>query len=449
MKTVLVVLFLIPGFVAQPQAWVRISDLAKVSGQLTSSPSAPNILLTNTLRSTDYGSTWDSVDVSPFTNPQFLAWHTTNQQTAFFRAVEGRTPVVLRSDDAGATFTKTQFPAVHRLSIGSDPRYMLGVDVVLESSSMNPTIHRIWRSMDGGTSWVGQTVRFHEYVKSTGSQVMCIPSYREARYFTLDPKEPSYVHQYMESDLCMADCTHYEHLLKSTSFGDSASFQVLPSWNLRELKTGWYLHLFEHNPTMSNEMIVCGTQYMRITLDGGTSWIDTDFRSEPRTAADIDWSSSFLLTGSKKGVSASTSHGQSWMSYNSGLQSLDIRSIHKASDGQWYAVTDEGLYEFVISITSVEGVKDEGFLLEQNHPNPFATTTTIRLSVSPEHIGKHVRITVHDVLGREVATLYDERMTSPVASLSFTPANLSSGVYTLKLNDGSHIINRTMHYLGK
>ena len=73
------------------------------------------------------------------------------------------------------------------------------------------------------------------------------------------------------------------------------------------------------------------------------------------------------------------------------------------------------------------------FSLEQNYPNPFNSTTQIgyRISVSGD-----VRISVLDILGREVAVLVDERKQAGFFTVDFSSGNLVSGIYFYVLDTG-------------
>lgn len=74
------------------------------------------------------------------------------------------------------------------------------------------------------------------------------------------------------------------------------------------------------------------------------------------------------------------------------------------------------------------------FSLEQNYPNPFNPTTTIQFSLPNEG---HTKLTVFDVLGREVAVLVDDLMTVGSHTLSFDAGSqLASGVYLYRLQSG-------------
>jgi hypothetical protein len=89
--------------------------------------------------------------------------------------------------------------------------------------------------------------------------------------------------------------------------------------------------------------------------------------------------------------------------------------------------------------TSVEPIEDQvprEYRLEQNYPNPFNPSTTIRFSI-PER--QNVRLSVYDLLGREVAKLIDEEMNAGWYSVVYHAAGLSSGVYVYRIHTESFV----------
>jgi hypothetical protein len=75
----------------------------------------------------------------------------------------------------------------------------------------------------------------------------------------------------------------------------------------------------------------------------------------------------------------------------------------------------------------------EGYALDQNYPNPFNPSTTISFAMGN---AGDVRLTVYDVLGRQVATLVDDHMpagTFHVAWNAGSTGALASGVYFYRL----------------
>jgi hypothetical protein len=73
--------------------------------------------------------------------------------------------------------------------------------------------------------------------------------------------------------------------------------------------------------------------------------------------------------------------------------------------------------------------------LEQNFPNPFNPSTVIRYSIVN---GSTVRLTIFDVLGRNIATLVDEYQTSGTYAVRFDGSALNSGVYYYRLEAGEY-----------
>lgn len=77
-----------------------------------------------------------------------------------------------------------------------------------------------------------------------------------------------------------------------------------------------------------------------------------------------------------------------------------------------------------------------GFLLSQNYPNPFNPTTTIKYSIPNVEKGyaHSVRLIVYDVLGREIATLVNEKQKPGYYKVTFDAVSQPSGVYFYKLS---------------
>lgn len=74
-----------------------------------------------------------------------------------------------------------------------------------------------------------------------------------------------------------------------------------------------------------------------------------------------------------------------------------------------------------------------GYVLSQNHPNPFNPSTMISFSLPTT---EHVTLKIYDALGREVATLLDERLNAGVHTVKFEPRESVSGLYFYKLITG-------------
>ncbi len=81
------------------------------------------------------------------------------------------------------------------------------------------------------------------------------------------------------------------------------------------------------------------------------------------------------------------------------------------------------------------------FDLSQNYPNPFNPTTKIQFSI-PQ--AGNVSLKVYNTLGREVATLKNEKLSVGTHNVTFEAGNLSSGVYFYQLRYKGQVVTEKM-----
>ena len=98
-----------------------------------------------------------------------------------------------------------------------------------------------------------------------------------------------------------------------------------------------------------------------------------------------------------------------------------------------------GFYGDSSSIVSFMG--DDNFVpvanyLSQNYPNPFNPTTTIEYSLP---LSGDVSLIVYNLLGEEVARLFDGFQQAGVHNTSWDASNLSSGIYLYRLQAGDFV----------
>ena len=79
--------------------------------------------------------------------------------------------------------------------------------------------------------------------------------------------------------------------------------------------------------------------------------------------------------------------------------------------------------------------------LHPNYPNPFNPTTQIQFDLKK---GQRVRLSIYNVLGKEVATLIDRQMNSGSHSVNFDATGMSSGVYLYRLQTPGQTLTRKM-----
>lgn len=99
----------------------------------------------------------------------------------------------------------------------------------------------------------------------------------------------------------------------------------------------------------------------------------------------------------------------------------------------------------VFPTTSVNGnagvASPSTYELSANYPNPFNPMTTVWYQLA---VVSDVRLDVHDLLGREVAVLVNEKQSPGNYEVRFDAAALASGIYIYRLTAGSFVQTRKM-----
>jgi photosystem II stability/assembly factor-like uncharacterized protein len=177
------------------------------------------------------------------------------------------------------------------------------------------------------------------------------------------------------------------------------------------------------------------------SLDTGKTWtpVNTNL-SNTFVSSLIAHPNGTLYAGtSGGGVFRSTNDGNSWTQINSGLTNLIIETFAIDSSGYIYAGTaGGGMFRSANPTTSVEMTDrnmPQSFMLGQNYPNPFNPSTTISYAVSNE---SHVRLSVFNVLGEEVAKLVDELKHPGNYEQRWDAASMPGGVYFYRIVAGNY-----------
>lgn len=107
------------------------------------------------------------------------------------------------------------------------------------------------------------------------------------------------------------------------------------------------------------------------------------------------------------------------VAYESGVHQLDVDAIT--------ATVDELLLELEVA-DPPPAQTPRRFELAGVYPNPFNTSTTVRVAVPS---AAQVTVTVHDILGRRVAVLADRSLAAGVHRFAWTPKT-AAGLYFIR-----------------
>jgi hypothetical protein len=122
-----------------------------------------------------------------------------------------------------------------------------------------------------------------------------------------------------------------------------------------------------------------------------------------------------------------------------GTSNLNSVTKLKQLDDFIQSFVDNG---FVIGIKPISSEIPNNFKLYQNYPNPFNPATTIKFDVpySPLSFGEglRVRLTIYDVLGKEVAALVNNQLNPGSYQVKWDASGFSSGVYFYRLQTGEY-----------
>lgn len=236
--------------------------------------------------------------------------------------------------------------------------------------------------------------------------------------------------------------TGYAVLLDSAENG-TAKWPTMTNWSIVTNKYLSPTHSFKGACTNSgvNQMIsiplnvtsypaVYLSYYHKYALESGYDYGFVDISSNNGT--------SWIRLATYNGVDSST-----WKlvafnitPYVSGATNMLVRFRDSCDantnwDG-WYVdnIRILGYNPLPVGVTGNNIITPEKFSLEQNYPNPFNPTTQINYNIAKAGF---VKISVFDILGREVKVLVNEMKTPGFYSVDFDGTNLSSGMYFYKI----------------
>ena len=96
------------------------------------------------------------------------------------------------------------------------------------------------------------------------------------------------------------------------------------------------------------------------------------------------------------------------------------------------------------NVINVDVTRVNNYFLAQNYPNPFNPGTTISFAIAED--GK-VTLRIFDILGNEIETLVNSKLTAGKYEVEFNGTDLPSGVYLYSLETDGHRFVKKMTLL--
>jgi hypothetical protein len=180
-----------------------------------------------------------------------------------------------------------------------------------------------------------------------------------------------------------------------------------------------YVIYYDRRETVGNVTDV----YVARSTDGGSSFTDTKVSAASFTP------DSTVFFGDYTGIAA---------------RGGKVYPVWMRMDGKVLSIWAAPFAEPPTGIGTPEPALPASFTLAQNYPNPFNPSTTITYRIPR---GGHVRLSVYDLLGREVARLVDGMQSAGSHPSVFNASNLASGVYVYRLTSPGYAGQKSMIYM--
>ena len=124
--------------------------------------------------------------------------------------------------------------------------------------------------------------------------------------------------------------------------------------------------------------------------------------------------------------------------------------VYNAGGGSYFQGTKAEDYDsFILSFNSsgsigvnvISSIVPDNFILYQNHPNPFNPITNIKFDLKKS---SHTKLIIYDMLGKEVATLVNEKLDAGSYEVKWDGSGYSSGVYFYQLKADDYVDTKKM-----
>lgn len=197
---------------------------------------------------------------------------------------------------------------------------------------------------------------------------------------------------------------------------DPAGKEQFLSWMTIDQVTGYIYIIFydrRNYSTMSTDV------YLARSTNGGTS-----FTNERISESYFNTYSGFF--GDYTNITA----------HNGKVRPIWMRPY---GPNAFYVLT--AIIDFPVAVPNQNNEIPKNFSLEQNFPNPFNPSTTIKFSVPGN--SKYITLKVYNVLGKEVSALVNENLNGGEYEIEWNASSQPSGVYFYMMSSGDGSFTET------
>ncbi len=190
------------------------------------------------------------------------------------------------------------------------------------------------------------------------------------------------------------------------------------------------------------------------SIDDGLSWNLSGLYE--RNVFDIQVVGGRIIAATDYGIFLSSDSGNNWEPRNDGFELIpSVFSITVKDDylyiGTAYSSVWKRLISDIIGIHNISTEVPISFSLYQNYPNPFNPVTKIRFDLAENGKWKsengNVTLKIYDILGKEVATLVNEKLQPGTYEATWDASGFGSGVYFYTLATDGEILNTRKMFL--
>ena len=361
------------------------------------------------LKTTSNGGTWSIVPVPSNINLNTIAHNTSNSIIALTAGVKNDTAIVYRTTDAGVSWAvvfRQYQGSINAITFNNTSGLMIG----------NPVGGRwsIWRTTNQGLTFDSAGM----YLLRNGAET----GFRNSFGITQVSSLPCYVFG-----------TNNYRLYYSTSQGSNWSVITVPF--MQKIYSMNFPNYYSPNFIYG---YIGGDTNILFTSNSGQTWIAPS-TVPPGTGAITGLVACPLPVSMIGNHDVMITRNDNKI-YRLGVGSINWVTVYTAPTGNYrylsyyYAVRDNGGVSWgscgTYGIQRISDIIPKDFSLSQNYPNPFNPLTKIVFDVPQK---SHVRLSVFDVLGKEVARLVDVNVTPGQFETEWDASNMPSGVYFYSL----------------